>query len=346
MTAAGAGFSQPGSGTDITVTEEFEWTRGTLNSSNYLATLTLDGATATITPLTTGGIMTPPTAGTVYLGSNITLENGAVATMGEGTIELTNDGIEIDVEANCAFDVNPGTSAVAEISNLLSTHIQISANAAITVLSGTFQAAGRLTNAGSFTLMLNTGAAFPGVVGNDVAYLQTGGQTLLSNGSTLHTDASKDVKITGGTLGTMSSTSDATTTATISSNLEVTGGNILIGVGTVPHTFGTLQVSGNVVWTGGTYRPVVFGTQDNGSADLWLATGTFTIGAGATIAPGCVDDEGLEMTPVEANLRWLILQGNGGITGNPTFDANWAFLDPVMNPGQPVTQWKIKSVVN
>ena len=64
-------ISQPVDHTDIVVTNSFTWHTGTINSSNHLSTLYLAGATGTIAP--TG-------AGTVYLGSTLSLVSAAIHT--------------------------------------------------------------------------------------------------------------------------------------------------------------------------------------------------------------------------------------------------------------------------
>jgi hypothetical protein len=74
---------QTGAGSDITVTNTFNWTGGTLNSSANLATLHLQDATATITP----------NGSTLATGDNLSLEDistGSNGTVTAGTINLNN----------------------------------------------------------------------------------------------------------------------------------------------------------------------------------------------------------------------------------------------------------------
>lgn len=78
----------------------FTWTGGTLNSSANLATVTLDGATGTIAPA--GG-------GTVNLGSSLTLLGGAAVTVKEGTIHVTSDDVEFNVNSSSLL-IDPGNT--------------------------------------------------------------------------------------------------------------------------------------------------------------------------------------------------------------------------------------------
>lgn len=91
LDSSGAAISQPVSGTDITVTGSFTWTKGTLNSSSHPATVHLTG-TALINPTNDGGmaLLGNPGPGTVSSGSLLSFENGAVATITTGTLVFTN----------------------------------------------------------------------------------------------------------------------------------------------------------------------------------------------------------------------------------------------------------------
>jgi hypothetical protein len=342
MTAAGAAFSQPASGTDITVTEEFQWTRGTLNSSSYLSTLILDGATANIAPASTMGF--PPPPGTVYLGSNITLTNGTVATMREGTIEITNEGMEIDVGDDCQMNVDPGTGKKTEITGDVETGetLKIRETGAVRVLSGSFPLKGQVENDGEFTLKAGTTASIEwnGNVGFTKAYFQGAGVTQLYDGSLLETTGTNvDVVFFGGKLMTVGGD------ATIKGDLRVTGTTeILINSGPNEtasyHIYGTLTIDGDVSWEAGTYRPRVPAEHNQGQADLWYATGTFSAsGIGPQIVPVALDDEQAEVPP-DSEDSWLVIKANGGLTSNnnaPHYDTNiWILETAGINP---VTEW-------
>jgi hypothetical protein len=340
MTAAGAAFSQPASGTDITVTEEFQWTRGTLNSSSYLSTLILDGATANIAPASTMGF--PPPPGTVYLGSNITLTNGTVATMREGTIEITNEGMEIDVGDDCQMNVDPGTGKKTEITGDVETGetLKIRATGAVRVWSGTFDVVkGKVENDGEFTLKTGTTATIQwnGNVGFTRAYRQDSGVTQLYDGSLLKlTGTNIDVVIAGGKLMTVGGD------ATIEGDLTVSGlAEVLINSGPNEtasyHIYGTLTIDGDVAWNGGTYRPRVPAEHNQGRADLWYATGTFSAaGIGTQVVPVALDDEQAEVPP-DSEDSWKVFEADGGLTGNnaPNYDTDIWILQSDQND----TEW-------
>jgi hypothetical protein len=351
MTAAGAAFSQPGSGTDITVTGEFEWTRGTLNNSGYLSTLTLDGATATITPLTTGGLMTPPTAGTVYLGSNITLENGAVATMGEGTIEVNKRGVQFTTSTGSQFAINPGALGEAIIGALqpaLPPEALIMAGTSWTLYAGHFTFGGAVGNAGTVTLMPNTIFAVLGDSDTEEGYVQWGqnSATYLHGSSTL-VSPFQPVLIQGGTLATVWADSVSSGTGTIiAPTVTVSGGDIYVCMQQGSHVqFGELIVDGNLEWTGGTYHPYVY--SGGVSNDVWRQTtvnspgSQFTI-TGGTVAPVYLDlDYGTSSTPHSGDW-WKILKAGGGFADGtaPSVD-NTTLWSLAIDPDNPPIFWKL-----
>jgi hypothetical protein len=120
--------------------------------------------------------------------------------------------------------------------------------------------------------------------------------------------------------------------------------------GVTGHKFGTLQMSTNLVWRSGTYRPfldeAVNGGVESTESDKWICTGTVTVRGGPL---------GVRFGPVSYNpptppatvrvgRTWLVLEGQQGIAlEDPQFPAEvvgpWA-VDPV--PGNPVTQWRMK----
>lgn len=353
-------------GNDITVTATFNMTNGTLNVAGHLANVKLDGATGTIAPANEG---------TVKLGSSIIETSGAVLTRKAGTIEVNNDEQEFDIGENCGIEVDPGagTARIDKSSSVVTGPLTyIHPNSFLRLLSGTSQDKWAVRNDGEFTLMPGTtwhltgemtipgpaGPAWPYRTippppGYDLSpvsrtYVQTGGVTRLYNGSTLQ--VSKPMEIQGGKLSTLVG---ETETATIRGNLEVSGGDVVIGDGSIPHVYGTLLVDGDVIWTGGTYRPVVMGQEDTlppefvRQSDRWQITGTLTVGGSATIAPGTVDSGGYQIDlPEVAGNRWLVIQADRGITiqagsNAPSIIGPWALAPD--NSTNPVRFWYITS---
>src|SRR5688500_7860818 len=93
-----------------------------------------------------------------------------------------------------------------------------------------------------------------------------------SGGTTISVGANKWMKIRNKHLSTRynSNLADTVTaqTATITGMLHITGGDIVICDRSTPHHYGTLYVSGDVVFKGGTYRPVV-DVSLSGHCDVW-----------------------------------------------------------------------------
>jgi hypothetical protein len=347
----GAALSQPTSGRDLTVTNEFTWTGGTLNSSNYLANVTLDGAT---------GLIEPAGGGTVNLGSNFKLSNSAVATMKEGTINITNDGMVFEVNQNCGMMADPGLNkeiVVAASPGLtLGPDIQIKAGAWVEVRSGTYSNDGRVENhGGKFTLKADTEAFFKGFQGVEAGYYQSLGSTFLHGGSTLSVGTNKNVTFQGGTLQTVEAGTSSTSWVTIQVGflLRFESGDIYInsgpGVTSFGNDYGTLRVVGKVSWSGGTFHARVPAEHNGWDADLWYATGTFDMyklqptSPGPQLAPVPLSDENDPTVPT-TGFTWKILQADGGITaaqGLTMYDGNLWAHDAVGN--NPVTQWKLRA---
>src|SRR4029079_14621293 len=97
---SGGILDQP-SGADLTVTGTFWWTAGKLNSTANLANVTITGEYATATIAPANGV-------TVNLGSNLSLMNGAFATMKEGTVEVNKSGIAFTTNGGSSFNIDPG----------------------------------------------------------------------------------------------------------------------------------------------------------------------------------------------------------------------------------------------
>lgn len=80
MEAPGTIDQPNGLGSELTATERFRWTEGTINASAAASNLNVSGAVAEIEPLNQG---------TLYLGSTLNVVDGAFATIQSGVIALT-----------------------------------------------------------------------------------------------------------------------------------------------------------------------------------------------------------------------------------------------------------------
>jgi hypothetical protein len=103
----------------------------------------------------------------------------------------------------------------------------------------------------------------------------------------------------------------------------VNAGDIYINYGAAAHvSFGSLSVSGDVTWAGGTYHPYVWGDVNNGDADVWFAGGAFTVGGTAALDPVSIAGEWTP-TPPTSGYQWTVIQSIGNLTvanGTPTID--------------------------
>jgi hypothetical protein len=352
-------IAQPDPGlTDLTVLTSFDWTGGTLNSSSNLANLNISGSTTTAT-------IAPANAGTINLGDNINLLNGAVATMNAGTINVTNDNVEWDIgdpsNSWCVLNMAPGDGKNVVITGTTTNNgiMKIGKNDSVNVLSGTWTYQGRIENAGG-TFTLQTGSTATVTKGaNAPQYYQGSGSSFLYSGSTLQLGMFGMVIFAGGTLQTVNA-GTGTDAAIIRPGqggfFNFDAGDIYINSSPSDpgsHSeVGTLEIDGSVQWTGGTYHPRVPAEHDGWSADLWYATGTFSISKllptspGPVLAPIALDDED-NVVPPPSGSSWLVIQADQGITiqnnnpNLPSVDANnWlAFLD-----GNPTTRLLVAGV--
>jgi hypothetical protein len=343
-------ISQPAAGTELTVLSSFIWTGGTLNSSSNLSTVTLSGATATIAP-TSGG--------TVSLGSNISLENGAVVTQGAGTIDLTNSGLTFDVTSSCSFNVDPGLGLSAVISSTLGTRFRVRAGSTWTLRTGDWSTLGDVRNEGTFTLMGETTARIinnapdPNDPTSFYSYLQSAGATYLYGSSAIQTAAG--VKIAAGILATKYADTERSSTdcsaGITATELSVTGGDIYIGYGSTHVAFGTLSVTGGVNWTGGTYHPCVRSYAETllGESDRWEASDRFEIANNATITPIVIDAEGAVVEQAESGKVYVIIKADAPsdppTEGAPSYDSNlWNLIQIApLNDNTKVVQYNLQS---
>jgi hypothetical protein len=343
---AGGTIDQPDLGTgpfdtEITVTESFNWTGGTLNSTPNDANVNIQGA----------GNIAIPTDGTLYCGSTLNFTNptaAAVETLitGAGTL-LQTGGTGIYVGTNAGVHVVSSPNAAVGIGG---------DNKTLTLAwgsywghegSGTAPMAHRVINEGGrFYLKGQVTLTMTGGDANTPAYTQNAGvwpftpKLEIQNGCIMDVSASKGVLINGGQVWLVGNAplGVAGQVATIKGNFEMTYGTIgfdspiLIGEQQTP-TWGLFKVDGNATWSGGTFLPGVdcaYPGPGFGSCNGWTITGTLTIDASKPDKP--------TIGPVPQNLaagqqpwgKWTII-GSPNIVGDtPTIPQGW-FLDTTSN---------------
>jgi hypothetical protein len=314
-------ISQPGSGTDITVTDEFEWTDGVLNSSDYPATVYFDGATGTINP-------SAAAAATLTSGSHLNLVYAAALTINPGTLNLDN-GTGIEANNLCSIQLNAQAQGVQ-------------ADVTLRGRNGTF------SSANGRQLRLNTGSTLlvqgPGSWTNDKLALSvqggharvegstqgevkspdltiqhpitiSSGELWLQKGSRIKVDQ-HGVLLAGGFFGAYSNNTTPGE-AVIDGKFDFRGGEVRFwGDQKV-----VLKVTDNVKWEGGFFRPRVDVTV-NGASDTWEILGTLTIPA-----PPAGQQSAAKLAPVSLNYnpalgvnsayRWTVLRIHSAVTGGP-----------------------------
>jgi hypothetical protein len=268
----------------------------------------------------------------VNTGDSINFVSGATGTLKAGTINVTNDGTEIDVGEGSGLVDDPGTYGTTEAGNWAGgTTLVVYQTGWFTVLTGTYRQFGSVATRGVFTLMDDT-TLF--VRDN---YLQVSGATLLHGGSTLLVgDEFEGMTVEGGMLATVANSSGSAD-ATIDGDLIVEGGDVYIGANLSPHHYGTLSVTGSVDWSAGTFHPFVDNDENWGVSDRWYAGGTFTIRGTAALAPAALDGNDTPVMPTSRR-HWEMITSGSRITignGAPSYNTDiWAVdLDP-NNPPQ------------
>jgi len=301
---AGA-LNQPSSNTDITVTFALSWSGGTLNSTSNHATVTVRGNTG----LATAGIS--PNGGTLTTGSTLIFDVnaqgvGAQGTINPGTVQF-NNGAGALVGSTVTAAIQRASVYTNGIVDFLGTGtIRIKPGGLWQVIGpGIFTSPLPIGNIGG-VLQVDTGAT-ANVTGQFQAAAtsveQTSGTIYIQGGATLK--AAHGVVLTGGKLATFANTAGGSQTATIAGDVNNSGADVVICDLSSPHVFGTLYVTGNVRWTGGTYRPVLNAAAP-GTADLWKVKGNFEVGGTARIAPGTINGA------PQQNQLWDIMEAEVG----------------------------------
>jgi hypothetical protein len=342
----------------------FNWMGGVLNGSGYIGSVHLLGVTTTLSPPSNGD----GTYGTLTTGDSISFEddgagNGSLGTITDGTFDWNNgsdlvcaDDSEVDVEpenADCVFNApqdQPGQ---------------------VNIPGGVIKSAGpknwqvnnmpaKVEGGELFVDCPGATASFTGNVDKNPnkgsVYMTTDGKRIaIVVDSTLA--AANGVVTDGGKISTVQNSAQLRhRTATIQRDLTDSAADVVILDGTSPRPmlgggqlplFGQLLVKGNVWWSGGTYRPVVDNEQDcresiagvptwvpQDYADLWTATGTFSISSDAMIIAGTVDDQtgNLNAALAAGPLYWIVIQG-APLCGLPGYTAPWTGVDTAYSAG-------------
>lgn len=345
-----------GYGTAISVVTRFDWTGGTLNSTEDLSSITLEpGSTAAIAPgegntLVTGSSILLADASGSYL-------DGAVATFTEGELILEN-GSGISVGQECILNLETEPEGLIEFDGDLE---QTSAGILVNI-SGKMKVYGEGTwagkkvpiniDGGELSVELYTTADVTGRVGGG----STGKTIEMSSGKiVLYMDATLKAEhgllTSGGTVATILSDEDQAPNVLdvsyIEGNWTNDGASVVMFENATTTRMVTLdivnsikysklQVTGDIDWWAGDYSPVVYGPGGGDTkCDLWYCTGTFRIYECASVTARAVSNTGaLGATPQNGSW-WTIIEAATALSlvdeTNPALISDWgaAWMTPM-----------------
>ncbi|MBX9627191.1 MAG: hypothetical protein K2X82_25535 [Gemmataceae bacterium] len=291
-----------GANTTLTVTGRLDWSGGRLNTGPVAARLRLTGSTATGT--------IDPGGGTLRSGDALTLDNQAALTLLAGTVLLTQD-VPVDVASG---------AQVRQIATVIGGILAEVGGAALTQfhrISGPNSRWDAWNGRSDLPVLVN-GGGLPRIHGSDPEESFRPG-TFTANGASglLYGNSSVAVGQDGTLVIDNSNTLDAKNgglyvgtggrfrTAAlmrgqyarpedevlIKGKMAVAGGDVALSdpayaLSAPPapneHRFVTLRVTGDVVWSGGVYRPGIgYDLNNNRGQDVWRSNGKFTITGGA-----------------------------------------------------------------
>jgi hypothetical protein len=195
-----------------------------------------------------------------------------------------------------------------------------------------------LNSGGSFQIIGNLDLTVKGHVDGTTgpSISQTSGSFLIYSGTTLTTEFG--MLVTSGSLKTRFDGVGLKATIKGSLTVGTVGGTDPTPTVEFDHIAGaiqagTLAVEGDVTWNRGTFKPVLTvptSPVNGGLADSWSATGTFTIGAAASLVPICPNKN----TATAGNF-WSILTGLSGIVGDaPTLPDGWGDFSTIFVDGK------------
>lgn len=334
-------------GGDLTITNSLNWTGGVLHNGTATRTVHMAGGSA--------ASISPTAAGTVATGASLSFEYlngvGSTGTFNPGTVEFRN-AAHLEVDQLCSVQlgtasgasvflrrINPASQFKLKGGMTLTNAENNETDLPLNITGGTLKVTAKLKVNGDLANIPGAGSV-----------VMSSGTIQIKQGATLQPQ--KGLKMSGGTLTTLQNGTGVQTNATVSGDLVISGGEITY-LQDAPNRkpdaqliYGRLRVTGDMTWTGGTYRPVVYAPGGNASACDWLSIlGTLAVTGGATgakIAPGAIDDNGTYNAQQPApTASWTILTAFGGITVTspaPTVEGPWHLQAGV---GTPVTYWAV-----
>jgi autotransporter-associated beta strand protein len=335
------GFNTYGGGTTVsggTLTGTTSSLQGNiLNNAAVVFSQSTDGTYAGVMSGTGG--LTKSGTGNLTLTDTNSYTGGT--TVSGGTLTGTTSSLQGNIANNAAVVFNQSTDGTYA-GNMSGAGGFTKNGAGNLTLTGTNSYAGGTTVSGG-TLTGNS-ASLQGNIANNAALVfnQASGGTyagaISGSGSLTKTGAGQLIltgnNVVGG--GTTVSAGLLTVNGSLTSSIVVASGGMIGGSGTLigqltsnggvlapGNSIGTLNVTGNFVQTGGVYQVEV---NSGGQNDRIVATGTATIGGGATVQVLAASGT------YQRNTTYTIVTATGGLTGTYSgVTSNLAFLTPSLS---------------
>ncbi len=290
-------LDQPyGTSSEITITTYFNWTAGTLNSASTSSTVTLSGAAGEITP-----------DDIVSTGSTLRFLDGSAVTVSEGTVSFTGGLGTVVESASLVIQAANGTAtfsnnASGTSASLMMHYAGFGGSIKVDGIWASTNGFPVFNDGGMFVVEANSEARLTGLAGptgTRGSYYQQGTEGVLLLSSTGKLKAEGDVRITGGRLLTVASTTP-NQPAVVDGTLRFSGHNIVLGdpayTNGPAHIFSRLRITGEFYWTSGVFRPFVGRTAANllmsdqieclGRASIVVGVNGATLGPIGPVNPG------------------------------------------------------------
>ena len=323
---------------------DFNWTGGTLDSTNSRATLHITGSS-------TIAVIAPQNAGAVSTGDTISVEQAATANFMGGTVTFTG-GLGISITGHSTVNVM-ATTEQPDVGKTTFGVIPQNGIQYINNVNGYFRVNGPVAAISEMPIYLRRGelsitggatATFQGQtywdgyglhVPTGSVYNERGkvqietGSTLVPENGMVQMGGVLQINVIGARGGN----------AKLIGNLWVNGGRVTFDyyrtVNGVPGAAeATFTVKGDVSWSGGIYTPTV-DRQQARDASKWIVTGMMTITGSAALRPIFIN----VANAAPPGSRWLVIYAEGGIDGMPIFDNKGFAL--VGDANTPTKSWTI-----
>ncbi|AWM39395.1 hypothetical protein GobsT_22850 [Gemmata obscuriglobus] len=324
LMASGA-ISQPTSGTDLTVTDTFTWTGGTLNSASTESTVYLNGAVGTISSagtLTLGSALVVNNGATLASDASLNFSHGSPVTVDNATMTISAVPMGGIVWSGPAGSYDDGKAKVELKTNGT---ITIGTNVQFDAKNRTF-----LNNGGNLNIEDGAFASFGANLApanptapKKIDIVQNSGTITISGANGTLKSKYGSMKVNGGNL-VVDVVGANSSTGKVDAQLTIAGGTVKMLGG-----YGTLKVTKDLYWIGGTFLCGL--NVGNQVADKIRADEKFYIGGNVTIS---IYIPNWNTLPLGVTFTARVLEAGGGfkpVVANEDIDITLAL--PPGGPG-------------